>query len=178
MGFSRLLPADPRAWAASILVVLAALVFGAIGQGLLSKLTPTPPPHTFNQATLWAGWTPTGAWTVHWDIEINEVCSKRVYNQRFRDETTNNDFAANPIRAYPQNAKHPIYDGTRPPGEYSDWRDFKPIPGRKGVFWLSVASAGCPSGYNGLDTLFVVPFDWTSPPTWREGESDHEAGRP
>jgi hypothetical protein len=100
-------------------------------------------------------------WRVTRTSVIREQCGSLVARRFFRGEINGIPVPDIAVEAIASSRPHAMGAVTatagRAAGEYTEWWDYKLPPGFAGSYIVSVAAADCPSGYNGVFTLFVAP---------------------
>lgn len=142
-------------------------IAGAILGGMLLPWTINevrewfPPAEPIRMVVSTSGLQPDGLWRVERTIEIRETCGSVVYRRAFRgqiDGISVPDLLGPAVSSnLPAALDAVLPSRQRPPGTYRDWWTYRIPPGFVGSYIVSVAAADCPSGYNGVFTLYVVP---------------------
>jgi hypothetical protein len=162
MAFLRYSVPDLSHWLLGGLLALFVLIVVPLGWALVP---PTEPMHV-DPTSIISQTMPDGRWRVQRVNTIREQCGSITFRRFFRGEVNGHavDDRMLPAMASSRSeALAPIVPGgTRPPGVYEDWWEYRPVPGFVGSYIVTVAAADCArSGYNGIFTLYVVPIDWS-----------------
>lgn len=107
---------------------------------------------------------PNGSMRFSRTVTVREICASVTVRRFFRGSIDGTPVADTSYRALASSrtSLDPIFAGTMTRvGTFTDWWEYAPIPGFKGSFIVTAAVADCPSGYNGVFTLYVIPVDWT-----------------
>jgi hypothetical protein len=154
----RLTSIKAREYVAGTVVCLLLLAAVPDLWGMWRSLFPIPAPMVveWSEGHMMAN----GLWRLERELTISERCSTVVWRRWFRAEGS--DDVEMPAVASSTDSLSPIaLGGRRDVGTYADWWDYAPVPGLKGVRITTVTFAQCPSGYEGVLSLYVTPFDWT-----------------
>ena len=158
MSSRRFFGISPREWLAGAAVCLVLTVEAPQAYDHFRAWFPIPAPMS-------VGWSsermmPNGHWRMERELTIRERCGMVVWRRWFR--ANNAEDIEIPAAASSTGSLSPISMGGRTePGTYTDWWEYVPIPGIKGLRLTTVAFAQCPSGFEGIVDLYVTPFDWT-----------------
>lgn len=155
MSFDRFSAVKRREWLAGGLLTLL------LPWSINHVLQWFPPAEPVRVVLASSGLQPDGLWRVERTIEIREQCASVVYRRVFRGQINGMavpDLLAPAVASNLPAALDAVLSSRgRPPGEYRDWWTYRIPPGFVGSYIVSVAAADCPSGYNGVFTLYVVP---------------------
>lgn len=113
---------------------------------------------------------PDGRWRIERTNTVREVCGSLTLRRFFRGSGGGSVMGTiadleMPAVASSRTSLNPVFASTMGrAGTFTDWWEYVPAPGFKGSYIVTAAAAYCPSGYNGVFTLYVVPVDWTGLP--------------
>ena len=147
-------------------------VFGAsvaFGLGMGAFLTRSlPPPKPAEVTDVYAVRDQEQAtWTPHVALEVKEMCGQFYVTREFQVQLDTlgaiESRYIEPAATGPGTQPGAMVSTHLPAGSYPDLHISYPIHwGWRGIYIVRLAASGCPSGFNGISNLFVLPFDWTA----------------
>lgn len=144
---------------------LLGLLVLAVGPALWALLPPREP-LTVPSTSIVSEVMSNGRWRITRTVVMREICESLTISRRFTGELGGKskvDLRVSAV-ASSRTSLEPVFvpKMSRVAGEpYEDWLEYEIIPGFKGSYIVTVAASECPSGYNGVFTLYVAPVDWT-----------------